>query len=105
MNGHTSEAAKAVLQAQEAVQRAEARVARREARECVIIQAPSNSAAPLPSASPPLRAAVPHSPPGPTVEEVMAARSHLYAALRQAPHDGLVDRHIRDAYALLGGKL
>lgn len=111
MNGHNSDAAKAVLQAQAAVERADeaARSRRPVGRSRVVISPTSNSAAPLPSASPPLRAAVPLGPLGSISAEVLVqrARDSVYVAdLQRSPLDDCINAdHVRDALADLDAVL
>ncbi len=71
------------------------------------IPPPSDFAAPLPSAGPPQRAAVPQGHRGPTDEAVTDARHHLQAALAQVvpQDDPIIVGHMRKAYRLLGGRL
>lgn len=70
---------------------------------------PSNSAVPPCIVSPPLDAGVVASRAlvGPTAEDVTSARQHLQVALMQVlpSDDEIIVGHMREAYALLGGKL
>ena len=81
----------------------------RKRRDCLVPTPPTNSAVPPHSATP-LGAgtAVPRALRGlPTDEDVLHACDHLQVALAQvlASDDEIIVGHIRDAFALLGGKL